>query len=141
MQEAQVIQVPKTEGDTGEEEIQPQYILTSADGNEVILGDGQTIDASQLGSLVQQGATVQEVQVIEGGQEVTYAYTTANGNEILAIGGEQEALVDAENLEMEEPVTIEEEVTSMGGKVDESFKFYDNVRGKIDNNTLKVCKR
>ena len=132
MQEQQTIKMPKTEADTGEEEIQPQYILASADGNEVILGDGQTIDASQLGSLVQQGATVQVLE--EGGQEVAYAYTTADGNEILAIGGEQEA----GDVEMSEPVIIEEEMTSTGEKVDGSFRYYDNIRGKIDNKILKV---
>lgn len=130
---------------TSSEGGQTQYVLTSADGQEVII-DAQALEG---GGLVQ-GATV---QVVEGGQEVTYA--------LQAEGDDQDAVVAAlrarnagETMEIigsdgttyttnpdgtiqQKLFNTKEAVGEPAANIDQSFQYYDNIRGKINSEVLK----
>ena len=108
MQRAQIVQIPKIEGSDD----QPQYVLTSADGQEMII-DAQALEASGAisGQLVQ-GATV---QVVDGGQEVTYAYTTGvEGESIVTM--EAGGATDATHMEIVESDGVTYATTAKASK-------------------------
>jgi len=127
---------------------QTQYVLTSSDGQEVII-DAQALEG---GGLVQ-GATV---QVVEGGQEVTYALQAAGdddesvvaaalGNRVSSAGTEGDTLIissDGTAYTTNPDGTLQRKViASKDGlkqeSIDRSFQYYDNIRGKINSEVLK----
>jgi len=130
---------------------QTQYVLTSSDGQEVII-DAQALEG---GGLVQ-GATV---QVVEGGQEVTYALQAAGdddesvvaaalGNRVSSAGTgatEGDTLIissDGTAYTTNPDGTLQIKViASKDGlkqeSIDRIFQYYDNIRGKINSEVLK----
>jgi len=127
---------------------QTQYVLTSSDGQEVII-DAQALEG---GGLVQ-GATV---QVVEGGQEVTYALQAAGdddesvvaaalANRVSSAGTEGDTFIissDGTAYTTNTDGTLQRKViASKDGlkqeSIDRSFQYYDNIRGKINSEVLK----
>jgi len=130
---------------------QTQYVLTSSDGQEVII-DAQALEG---GGLVQ-GATV---QVVEGGQEVTYALQAAGdddesvvaaalGNRVSSAGAgatEGDTFIissDGTAYTTNTDGTLQRKViASKEGlkqeSIDRSFQYYDNIRGKINSEVLR----
>jgi len=130
-----------TEGTSGG---QTQYVLTSADGQEVII-DAQALEG---GNLVQ-GATV---QVVEGGQEVTYALQAAGDDDETLVslgnrsGGDTMEIIssDGTTYTTNPDGTIQRKLFDAkessepppSVNIDQSFQYYDNIRGKINNEVL-----
>jgi len=130
---------------------QTQYVLTSSDGQEVII-DAQALEG---GGLVQ-GATV---QVVEGGQEVTYALQAAGDDDESVVAAALANRVSSAGTGATEGDTF---IISSDGtayttntdgtlqrkviaskdslkqeSIDRSFQYYDNIRGKINSEVLK----
>jgi hypothetical protein len=137
----------------------PQFVtLSTTGGQQVIISGNEGIDPGHqiiTSSHLVQGATVQEVQVMEGGQEVTYAYTSDN-NTVTVIG---DPSVSGHEIQLYPNSSQAQQIFQVSGNsvstdrsqkastpfaptipddenVDESYKYYDNVRGKINNAVL-----
>lgn len=130
---------------------QTQYVLTSSDGQEVII-DAQALEG---GGLVQ-GATV---QVVEGGQEVTYALQAAGDDDESVVAAALANRVSSAGTGATEGDTFiissdgtayttntdgtlqRKVIASKDGlkqeSIDRSFQYYDNIRGKINSEVLK----
>jgi len=130
---------------------QTQYVLTSSDGQEVII-DAQALEG---GGLVQ-GATV---QVVEGGQEVTYALQAAGDDDESVVAAALANRVSSAGTGATEGDTLiissdgtayttntdgtlqRKVIASKDGlkqeSIDRSFQYYDNIRGKINSEVLK----
>jgi len=135
----------QTVAGTSSEGGQTQYVLTSADGQEVII-DAQALEG---GGLVQ-GATV---QVVEGGQEVTYALqaegddhdavvaalrSRSAGETMEIIGSDGTTYTTNPDGSIQQKIFHQKESTGeQTATIDQSFQYYDNIRGKINSEVLR----